>query len=84
MARRRGLRCLWPCAKWFSRPVVSAPKLDQLIQMREELRAIWTRTNVSAEQLVQDLRLGVSVLKPVALQPCKIFRARYAQRMPEP
>ena len=24
--------------------------------MREELRAIWTRTNVSAEQLVQDLQ----------------------------
>ncbi len=33
-----------------------SPKLDQLIQMREELRAIWTRTNVSAEQLVQDLQ----------------------------
>ncbi|MGE5451667.1 MAG: fatty acid desaturase [Acidobacteriota bacterium] len=36
--------------------LVASPKLDQLIQMREELRAIWTRTNVSAEQLVQDLQ----------------------------
>ncbi|HET8870844.1 MAG TPA: fatty acid desaturase [Aquabacterium sp.] len=35
---------------------VASPKLDQLIQMREELRALWTRTNVSAEQLVQDLQ----------------------------
>ncbi|HET8694062.1 MAG TPA: fatty acid desaturase [Aquabacterium sp.] len=36
--------------------LVASPKLDQLIQMREELRALWTRTNVSAEQLVQDLQ----------------------------
>ncbi len=35
---------------------IDSPRLDQLIQMREELRAIWTRTNVSAEQLVQDLQ----------------------------
>jgi stearoyl-CoA desaturase (delta-9 desaturase) len=33
------------------------PKLDKLIAMREELRALWTRTNVSAEQLVADLQL---------------------------
>jgi len=32
------------------------PKLDKLIAMREELRALWTRTNVSAEQLVVDLQ----------------------------
>ncbi|RZI84523.1 MAG: acyl-CoA desaturase [Rubrivivax sp.] len=32
------------------------PKLDKLIVMREELRALWTRTNVSAEQLVVDLQ----------------------------
>lgn len=32
------------------------PQLDQLIGMREELRALWTRTNVSAEQLVVDLQ----------------------------
>jgi stearoyl-CoA desaturase (delta-9 desaturase) len=32
------------------------PKLDKLIAMREELRALWTRTNVSAEQLVADLQ----------------------------
>jgi stearoyl-CoA desaturase (delta-9 desaturase) len=32
------------------------PKLDKLIAMREELRALWTRTNVSGEQLVTDLQ----------------------------
>jgi len=32
------------------------PKLAKLIAMREELRQMWTRTNVSAEQLVQDLQ----------------------------
>ncbi|MDQ5925322.1 MAG: hypothetical protein QG554_264, partial [Pseudomonadota bacterium] len=32
------------------------PQLDKLIAMREELRALWTRTNVSAEQLVHDLQ----------------------------
>ena len=34
----------------------SSPKLAQLVAMREELRSLWTRTNVSAEQLVADLQ----------------------------
>jgi len=33
-----------------------SPKLTQLVAMREELRALWTRTGVSAEQLVTDLQ----------------------------
>jgi len=33
-----------------------SPKLTQLVAMREELRALWTRTGVSAEQLVADLQ----------------------------
>src|SRR5574340_930609 len=33
-----------------------SPTLAKLLAMREELRALWTRTNVSAEQLVADLR----------------------------
>jgi len=32
------------------------PPLDKLVTMREELRSLWTRTNVSAEQLVADLQ----------------------------
>jgi stearoyl-CoA desaturase (delta-9 desaturase) len=33
-----------------------SPKLAKLVLMREELRQLWTRTNVSAEQLVHDLQ----------------------------
>jgi len=33
-----------------------APVLAKLLAMREELRQLWTRTNVSAEQLVADLQ----------------------------
>lgn len=33
-----------------------APVLEKLVAMREELRQLWTRTNVSAEQLVIDLQ----------------------------
>ena len=33
-----------------------SPKLAKLVAMREELRMLWTRTNVSAEQLVTDLQ----------------------------
>jgi len=32
------------------------PQLAKLVAMREELRQLWTRTNVSAEQLVTDLQ----------------------------
>lgn len=34
----------------------ASPTLDKLLTMREELRQLWTRTNVSAEQLVADLQ----------------------------
>jgi len=34
----------------------ASPALDKLVLMREELRLLWTRTNVSAEQLVHDLQ----------------------------
>jgi stearoyl-CoA desaturase (delta-9 desaturase) len=34
----------------------AAPVLAKLVAMREELRDLWTRTNVSAEQLVADLQ----------------------------
>ena len=35
---------------------LASPALDKLILMREELRQMWTRTNVSAEQLVKELQ----------------------------
>ena len=34
----------------------TSPVLAKLVAMREELRQLWTRTNVSAEQLVADLQ----------------------------
>ena len=33
-----------------------SPQLAKLVAMREELRQLWTRSNVSAEQLVSDLQ----------------------------
>ena len=36
--------------------VEHSPRLAKLVAMREELRLLWTRTNVSAEQLVADLQ----------------------------
>jgi stearoyl-CoA desaturase (delta-9 desaturase) len=37
-----------------------SPALAKLVAMREELRQLWTRTNVSAEQLVSDLQAWCS------------------------
>ena len=34
----------------------TSPELSKFVAMREELRALWTRTNVSAEQAVTDLQ----------------------------
>jgi stearoyl-CoA desaturase (delta-9 desaturase) len=34
----------------------ASPQLAKLVAMREELRQLWTRTNVSAEQLVAELQ----------------------------
>jgi stearoyl-CoA desaturase (delta-9 desaturase) len=36
--------------------VGASPQLGKLVAMREELRQLWTRTNVSAEQAVADLQ----------------------------
>jgi stearoyl-CoA desaturase (Delta-9 desaturase) len=36
--------------------IETSPGLAKLVSMREELRQLWTRTNVSAEQLVADLQ----------------------------
>jgi stearoyl-CoA desaturase (delta-9 desaturase) len=52
------------------------PKLAKLVAMREELRLLWTRTNVSAPQLVADLQAwcrkaeesGIAMLQEFALR----------------
>ena len=56
--------------------VASSPYLAKLVAMREELRLLWTRTNVSAEQLVADLQAwlrkaeesGIAALQEFALR----------------
>jgi stearoyl-CoA desaturase (delta-9 desaturase) len=53
-----------------------SPVLKKLVTMREELRQLWTRTNVSAEQLVADLQdwcrraeeSGISALREFSVQ----------------
>ena len=53
-----------------------SPKLAKLVAMREELRQLWTRTNVSAEQLVGDLQAwcrkaeesGIAMLQEFSLK----------------
>jgi stearoyl-CoA desaturase (delta-9 desaturase) len=40
----------------MAQAVAQSPALAKLVAMREELRQLWTRTNVSAEQLVADLQ----------------------------
>ena len=56
--------------------VEHSPRLTKLVAMREELRSLWTRTNVSAEQLVIDLQAwcksaeesGIAALQEFALK----------------
>ena len=56
--------------------IEQSPMLAKLIAMREELRQLWTRTNVSAEQLVADLQTwcrkaeesGIAALQEFALK----------------
>ncbi|MBI5271297.1 MAG: fatty acid desaturase [Burkholderiales bacterium] len=54
----------------------ASPALAKLVAMREELRQLWTRTNVSAEQLVADLQdwcrraeeSGIAALREFSMQ----------------
>ena len=56
--------------------VEHSPGLAKLVAMREELRQLWTRTNVSAEQLVADLQIwckkaeesGIATLQEFSLK----------------
>ena len=56
--------------------VGDSPVLGKLVAMREELRSLWTRTNVSADQLVADLQAwcrsaeesGITALREFSLK----------------
>jgi stearoyl-CoA desaturase (delta-9 desaturase) len=45
-----------PVRAQLQQVVHDSPVLEKFVAMREELRQLWTRTNVSAEQLVVDLQ----------------------------
>jgi stearoyl-CoA desaturase (delta-9 desaturase) len=49
------------------------PHLAKLIAMREDLRALWTRTNVSAEQLVVDLQSWCQQAEASGIQALQEF-----------
>jgi stearoyl-CoA desaturase (delta-9 desaturase) len=60
----------------MAQALAQSPALAKLVAMREELRQLWTRTNVSAEQLVADLQAwckraeesGVAALQEFSLK----------------
>ena len=50
-----------------------SPALAKLVAMREELRQLWTRTNVSAEQLVSDLQAWCRKAEDSGIAPLRQF-----------
>ena len=60
----------------MAQALAQSPSLAKLVAMREELRQLWTRTNVSVEQLVADLQAwckraeesGVAALREFSLK----------------
>jgi len=57
----------------------ASPALDKLVVMREELRALWTRTNVSAEQLVADLQAWCKRAEDSGIAALQEFAVRLRQ-----
>jgi len=49
------------------------PKLGKLIAMREELRLVWTKTNVSAEQLAHELQAWCQKAEASGIQALQEF-----------
>ena len=56
--------------------VDGSPKLAKLVAMREELRQLWTRTNVSAEQLVVDLQAWCKQAESSGIEALEQFSLR--------
>jgi stearoyl-CoA desaturase (delta-9 desaturase) len=50
-----------------------SPALAKLVSMREELRQLWTRTNVSADQLVSDLQAWCRKAEDSGIAPLRQF-----------
>jgi len=56
--------------------VALSPYLAKLVSMREELRLLWTRTNVSAEQLVADLQAWLKKAEESGIAALQDFAVR--------
>ena len=56
--------------------VALSPYLAKLVAMREELRQLWTRTNVSAEQLVADLQAWLKKAEESGIAALQEFAVR--------
>ena len=52
------------------------PALAKFVAMREELRQLWTRTNVSAEQLVADLQAWCTKAEASGIASLRDFSVR--------
>ncbi|MFM7706368.1 MAG: transposase, partial [Rubrivivax sp.] len=52
------------------------PVLAKFVAMREELRQLWTRTNVSAEQLVADLQAWCAKAEASEIASLRDFSVR--------
>ena len=57
----------------LAKAVQHSPQLAKLVSMREELRQLWTRTNVSAEQLVVDLQAWCKNAEASGIQALEQF-----------
>jgi stearoyl-CoA desaturase (delta-9 desaturase) len=54
----------------------TSPALAKLVSMREELRALWTRTNVSAEQAVHDLQVWCKKAEESGIEALREFSVK--------
>ena len=57
----------------LERAVDQSPSLAKFMTMREELRQLWTRTNVSAEQLVVDLQAWCNRAEDIGIASLQDF-----------
>ena len=60
-----------------------SPDLAKLVAMREELRQLWTRTGVSAEQLVADLQAWLRKAEESGIAALQEFALSCALSTPE-
>jgi stearoyl-CoA desaturase (delta-9 desaturase) len=66
----------------LAQAVAQTPRLAKLLAMREELRQLWTRTNVSAEQLVTDLQAWCKKAEESGIQALQEFSLKLRAAQP--